>query len=149
MRYATIGTVSSDTLRDDDLISAFSWEIEHLAKGNHLPKALRQTVRELLRDVAAYDDERLEYDPSELVDALQDCLGEFAPPYAYFGTHDGDGAHFGFWPITDDDCLPRLNDMAELEDYRGEDVYLVNDHGNVTCGRLARNGRFVEYWSCV
>lgn len=54
-----------------------------------------------------------------------------APPYCYFGTTPGDGACFGFWPSIDDCDLPRLDDLAGVtRDHRGEDVLIVNDHGN-------------------
>ena len=86
-------------------------------------------------------------DQSELVSKLQDALDEIAPPYCYFGTAEGDGACFGFWPSIEDSGLPRLADITR--DHWGGDVLIVNDHGNVTCGHVDRRGRFKAYWDCV
>lgn len=44
-----------------------------------------------------------------LMDALVDALEEFAPEGTYFGSHEGDGACFGFWEY-------------EPVGYAGEDV---------------------------
>ena len=94
------------------------------------------------------------YANEELVGELQDALNEIAPPYCYFGTSDGDGACFGFFPCLDmggvADDLPKLDDLADItREHWGEDVLIVNDHGNVTCGHVDRRGRFKAYWAVV
>jgi hypothetical protein len=42
-----------------------------------------------------------EEDAHFLLTEIQDALELFAPPGAYFGAHEGDGADFGFWPGED------------------------------------------------
>ena len=121
---ATIGTISEGTLRTEDLLDAFASELEYLNKGDN-----GQNKEEIAALIADYENGN---DESELVDEMQDALGVFAPPYCYFGTHDGDGADFGFWP-----CMESINDLPRVEDSDeakalGTDCCFVNDHGNVT-----------------
>jgi hypothetical protein len=149
--YASLGEVSSGTMRDEDLIASFSWELSRYMKEMRLTRKQRKRFNALLREC-----DELDFDESDLLDAsdytsqLFDALDELAPPYATFGAHDGDGACYGFWPITDDDELPRLiaGDPIPREHW-GEDVYLVNDHGNVDCGHVNKRGEFRAYWSVV
>lgn len=150
-RYPTIGSISSGTLRDEDLIPSFAWELEYLVKSVHVTREQLKRFNALIKECDEFDfDAEHDYDPSELTSELIDALNEIAPPYCYFGASDGDGACFGFWPIDDDDQLPRLvaGDPIPREHW-GDDVYLVNDHGNVDCGHVDARGRFHAYWSCV
>lgn len=139
---ATIGTVSHGTLRGADLMISFAEELNRLEPDHDLVKEA-EAVQTLWsagwRDI--YDRE----EAAELVDALQDALSAHAPPYCYFGTHEGDGSDFGFWPSLDAiEELPKVSDPAEVEGM-GEDCVFVNDHGNVTV--YAADGSVI--WDCV
>jgi hypothetical protein len=82
------------------------------------------------------------------MEALTDGLNNLCPPFVYFGTLEGDGSDFGFWPDMDslneelqwerdhwpDDSIP---DALELEDYNV--IVQVSDHGNVTVMDMDRN----------
>ena len=84
-RYAQLGSVSSGTLRTKDLLSAFANTLEDLVDEY---VALAQEARNVDPDseVAAF-----------VLDDLFNTLQQFAPPYCYFGVHEGDAADFGFW----------------------------------------------------
>jgi hypothetical protein len=125
-----------------------------------LTREQRKRFRDLLRrsyNVIPITDDRFDHNgeyASGLVNELQEALNEIAPPYAWFGASDGDGACFGFWPVTgrysDLDDLPKIPAGDEIpREHWGEDVLIVNDHGNVDCGHVDRRGRFHPYWSCV
>lgn len=137
MNYASIGSISTGTLLTSDLLDTFASELEHLVQRNAQEWCSddgRKTRDRLLKLVGdARECEDMESDESsELLAELQDALGEFAKPYCYFGTLEGDGADFGFWPSMDQISeLPKINDPSEA-DSLGEDCAYVNDHGNVT-----------------
>ena len=125
MTYANIGTVSEGTLRSEDLLDTFAGTLTSLAKadGNEGALTLAREAHAMLErywgddEASQPSDEEL----SEMVNALQDALDEFAPPYCYFGTHEGDGACFGFWI-----------DWASLEDVNhDDDVRVINLHSCV------------------
>lgn len=155
MNYASIGSISSGTLRTEDLLNTFAFELEYLVQRNadewcsDAGRAERDAYMDLIgeaREVEDFDSE----DASELVDALQDALNDFAPPYAYFGAHEGDGADFGFWVCLEPDEFDglRVDDTSEVPaDYTGE-VLHVNDHGNMTL-YAATDGVLTEVWGIV
>lgn len=143
IKRASIGTISHATLRDEDLIDSFHSELEwHLRRNGDffsLPENFgeRDRLNNLLGEVSdnCYDEEgdfnHCE-NASEYIEALSDALGQFSPPYCYFGSHPGDGSDFGFWPDIDS-----INELPCIEDSDGaislgEDCRFVNDHGNVT-----------------
>ena len=148
MRYASFGSVSSGTLRTEDLLSAFASELDYQL--SRQPKRFaRKALRQLIRDAERVDPDSDE--ASDIVAELQDALEQFAPPYVYFGSHPGDGADFGYWLLEDlESCFDGLtvSDTSEVpRDYSGE-VLHINDHGNVTL-YAARNGKLREVWACV
>lgn len=148
----SFGSVSTGTLKDDDLIGSFVWELEHLYRGHRMPpevKGLVQAANAWLEDPEQPDD-------TDLVGGLSDALNNLALSYTYFGSLEGDGADFGFWP--DIEQLERAAQDGEVlkldagdeppNGYRGEVMY-VNDHGNVTFGYIDGRNRFRELWSVV
>lgn len=146
--FAQLGTVSRDTVDPADLVPALADELLYLMWRCRVPRGARKDFTTLLRscdDPWHHDDM---YDNDHLNALITALDSTFAPPYAYFGAHPGDGTDYGFWPELDID-LPRLEDGVSHPEYKGRDVLLVNDHGNVTCGRYDLRGKFHEYWSIV
>lgn len=132
---ATLGSISHGTLRSVDLLERFAWELAYLSnEGDECRILAAQAVAAAAK---ANDDESAEEceedsNLTQLVADLIEALNEFAPPYCYFGTHEGDGSDFGFWPCIDSITeLPHVADSDEAREL-GEDAIFVNDHGNVT-----------------
>jgi hypothetical protein len=153
MRYASIGSISSGTMRNEDLIPTFAWELNHLLK-KQAKRFKRAEYRKLIREAEKIEKEEA-FDTEEAgytLEGLFEALEAFAPPLCYFGANEGDGADYGFWPSQD--ALQSFDGLkvSGLEDvpkgYAGE-VLLVNDHGNVTFGYAKKGGRFYTVWDCV
>jgi hypothetical protein len=162
IRYAEIGSVSSGTMRSQDLLDSFASELDYQLgrQSSRYPRkehrALIREARRCLRHMengTAKQAEQAEDEASDIVNELMDALDEFAPPYMHFGAHDGDGADYGFW--LSDDSLEhsfdglRVDDTSEVpRDYRGE-VLHVNDHGNPTLYVSHGRGKLTEIWALV
>lgn len=146
LKPSCLGSVSTATLRTEDLLSAFLHELEWQTRSNgdyySLPenRAERDKLANLVgeaQDCFTEDGEGIDADKLDLADelvneTLPDALTIFAPPYCYFGAHPGDGADFGYWPDTEAiDELPCVED-SDAARALGEDCKSVNDHGNVT-----------------
>jgi len=138
MTQATIGAVSTGTLCTKDLLRAYRGKLSELDTGRDHTKLI-------------YDARITDPDSEEalyIVDELADALQEFAPDYVYFGSLEGDGACFGFWPDIDgareDGCV--YGDLANAPAI-GQTIIVVNDHGNATCYVPEITWR--EIWSVV
>ena len=152
LKLASLGSVSTATLRPEDLLSAFlhelQWHVNRNGDFYSIPENFseRDRLNGLVgesQDCFAADGESIDPDKEDealdLIIDLEDALQVFAPPYCYFGAHPGDGADFGFWPSHDlIDELPTVEDGAEAS--KEEDCKTVNDHGNVT---VWSNGKIV------
>lgn len=136
-RTFTIGAISEGTLLTNDLLDAFAYAMRG-ASGE--ADALAADIWDLLANDCD-NENRAE----SLLDSAFEILDSLAPAYTYFGSHDGDGACFGFWPAWDSiEELPRVESGEEARD-NGEDSMFVNDHGNVTI--FAADGSVI--WDCV
>jgi hypothetical protein len=164
-RTLPIGTISSGTLRSDDVIP----ELLAAADSVRMSAADRRRVRELRREwrsVAAALAHDTDDDPDDgtIWNDLLDLLQGYAPDYCSVGAHDGDGADIGVWPSWDylesesagqHDSATRLCNASVYKTDSLSDapkgfphVWVVNDHGNATLYR--RSGRrWVECWSVV
>jgi len=153
--YPSLGSVSEGTLRTEDLLDTFAYELCYHIKRMRLTREQRKRMRQLIKDATdCAPDNDGEGGVEFYVDMLHEALNEIAPPYAYFGASEGDGASFGFGPCLgmngDTDDLPKLPAGDAIRKHHwGEDVLLVNDHGNVDCGYVDKRGRFHAYWSIV
>jgi hypothetical protein len=90
----TIGEVSWGTLDTGHLIARFSRLLHRISPSHSL-------VGEFLD----YESGVMVLDNEERVDFLQelcDVLDSHAPDGAYFGSLEGDGSCFGFWPVRED-----------------------------------------------
>lgn len=114
MKTHKIGSISTGTLRTEDLLSTFASTLERLIliNGDYFAKPENFSERDRLnalvgeaQDAFGDDGETLteegETNGPEIVDSLIDALQEFAPSFCTFGAHVGDGADFGFWPDVD------------------------------------------------
>lgn len=176
-RTGQLGTVSHGTMRPEDLIPAFLDVCDDL----RLSKADRKTVQEISKRVEAGTVETVggsagtvdyyDGEATEDLSSLFDLLGNYAPPFCYFGAIEGDGSDYGFW--TDLESLEHAVDEGEVlkessngmkttyeiaggfwteADWEREHPALkytyrmvVSDHGNVTL--YHRNGK--EIWGVV
>jgi len=158
----SIGTISSGTLRLEDLLPALLSELSAL----RLSRADRATVRTIARRSENIEDYYESDDPdgTSAADDYQDLVilaDNYCPDYCYFGSTEGDGAEIGIWPISD---LLRDNRQTSYdgEVWRGREnetpsaavprdyayFLAVNDHGNATLYR--RSGRtWTEVWAVV
>ena len=112
---AELGSVSSETMRPEDLIPCFIDVLDDLKED--LAQSVTTTTTTTAEDAMAvlvrvgqiddflgrveqnqqaedyYESEGCQFDLEELFEAL----GEFAPEDCCFGSHPGDGADYGFW----------------------------------------------------
>jgi len=143
MKTHPLGSISHGTLRTEDLLQSFASALEgmSLVNGDYYSRPENFTERDKLNALVGEAQDQWTEDGTELQDEeraqeivseLQDALEQFAPPYCYFGTHEGDGSDFGFWPSMEQiEELPCVEDSDEAKEL-GEDCRHVNDHGNVT-----------------
>jgi hypothetical protein len=149
-----IGTVSSGTMRPEDLIPDFTSELSYRAKQNGVPVKQRKAHLSLVKAIETrmeaedyFETEDADWDMESLFDALDNYAG----PYFYFGAHPGDGSDYGFWlseGFDDDFDGLKVDDLSEVPaKYRGE-VMVVSDHGNVSL--YVKTSRAMrEVWAIV
>ena len=164
---APIGSVSSGTMRNQDLIPRFVELLSDLNEARSLEwKKHFANELEATREYGRLDSilggverRRLQegYIWGHADDDLEELfveLNNFSPPYFYFGAHPGDGADYGFW--LSDEVQQQVeeggglivSDTSEVpDDFNGE-VLHVNDHGNCTL-YVANNGKLDEVWGVV
>jgi len=139
-----LGSVSSGTLKQEDLIAAFAATLDDLEPGSALAVEAQE-----------YDPDSDSEEGDWLLEELFEKLDEIAPTYCYFGALDGDGADFGFWPCIDaiDEAiasgeLRKIADLAEIPATYDGEALLMNDHGNMTLYSV-KGGVASEVWSTV
>lgn len=121
--YAPIGTTIERTLQARDLIPAFCDELEtamqrYRWQGMTDESKAFSEYRELIKESRAIDCDTLE--AGYCLESLFNALGDFAPPYTYFGAHPGDGSDFGFWPHADAESLADAHSGKPIDSAYGE-----------------------------
>jgi len=137
-----LGSISSGTLRAEDLIPAFAAALD--------PNSEFATwAKEFYPGITGTRETK------QLLEDLENALSDIAPDYCYFGTAGGDDTNFGFWidhetireDLASDDLL-QVSDLSQIPDGHNGPVLLVNDHGNMTLYAVA-DGVTTEIWSVV
>jgi hypothetical protein len=165
MRRQTLrlGSISSGTLRTEDLLPAFLETAEALrlsAEDRRKVRGIRKewdALQDEIENGAARDTE-IEAMGEDVLRDIEDILNAHCPDYCSFGAHEGDGSDFGVWPTDieipwheagNDDIgksaeLPKASDVAQWH------WLTVTDHGNCTLWRKTHGGRrWTECWSLV
>ena len=146
MAKVQLGTVSEGTLRTEDLLTAFAWELAYIL-GDEATAQEKALISSADFKGLDFEVEKIAEEAVWVVDDLVAALQEHAPPFVCFGTLEGDGAHFGWWP--DRDAIDRAIDEGEVIEFphslsnetvtvnheEGVQIH-VNDHGNVTITSL-------------
>lgn len=93
------GTIFHGTLRTQDLIPAFAGALRDVN-----PAAYAQLISAAWIPAHAIEDDDADWWDSEdaqwVLEDLMERLEESAPEGHYFGTLEGDGSDFGFWPLS-------------------------------------------------
>ena len=156
MAQFQLGSISTGTLRPEDLIPAFNNALTQIHDGHYCD------IDEMMNDEAGNAAEFGKQPSNDelqrrVVDRLMDELQDACPPFVYFGTHEGDGADFGFWPDMDrieEEIGTTIQIASSLSDFQAEHCWTladdgvivnVSDHGNVTVMDMERN----VLWSVV
>ena len=167
MKYAKLGSISHGTLRPEDLLSTFISALEGMmhVNGDYFSRpenfAHRDRLNNLIGDAQdCFTEDGEDIDPAKediasalINEELPDALNEFAPPYAHFGAHEGDGSDFGYW-LEDFDSIKEQVEFVSSssqecpsDEFTGEWLH-VNERGN--CALYVReNGQDREIWSVV
>jgi len=120
--------VSEGTLRPHDLAVAYSDAAKalvdfHADKG--IVHRLRLEAIECAADELAViaDSPIIDQGEYELMHEVADALSELANPFGYyFGSHDGDGALFGFWLDDPDDPLADIERLRTIVEAQGREI---------------------------
>ncbi len=148
MKYTNIGSISSGTMREQDLIPCFLDALREFdeKRSKNIEHEIQDTLWEAWVNGA---------DPSDVLGAIlnEDLFGaldEHSPPYFYFGAHEGDGSDYGWWFSEDSVDATfeglKVDDLSEVpDDYSGE-VLVTTDHGNLSLYLANGKGNLEELW---
>lgn len=161
-----MGSISHGTMRAEDLLEAFSSELEWQIRrnGDYFASPENLAQRDRLNNLVGEANDLYEDDGTILPDneeraeemvneSLPDALQGFCLPYFYFGSHPGDGSDFGYWCDLSylQDAFEGFQSSKEQEypadDYQGEWLH-INERGNMTL-YVRTNGEDKEVWGVV
>jgi hypothetical protein len=133
----TLGSVSTGTLRAEDLLPVFAATLDSLHTHAH----------QFSLEVAMVLESNQEGYPEILLTHLTDALQEACPPFVFFGAlSSSEPDNFGFWPDWDalDQAMFQKYGESLILDVRGEEtldttIIQVRDNGNVTVMDMDRN----------
>ena len=154
MTQFQLGSISTGTLRPEHLLPVFVDTLLGIDNSNggqtHGYPFTYQNAWDSDYDADSYWNSAY---PDEDLEIVSNLLNELCPPFVYFGTLEGDGADFGFWPDRDaiqeaidpTSCLVRINANGDYVLEEDGVIVQYSDHGNVTVMDLERN----VIWSTV
>ena len=141
-----LGTVSHATLRPQDLVPAFLERLHSLEPETHASLLANFRCVALSDDDSWWESEDCAHFLNEdLFDALNNC----APDYVYFGSHEGDGADFGFWicwdhigeDIESGELIESISILDLPDDHTGNWLNVKNKHSVLNGGTVSLMNR--------
>jgi len=104
MKTAEMGSVSSATMRAEDLIPAFLDVLEACGHPQYISILGEALKLQTIIDAYGfhYVDTDMETASWILNEDIWDAMQDLAPGGCYFGAHPGNGADYGFWQCEDD-----------------------------------------------
>lgn len=154
--HGTVGSVSTATMRNQDLLPAFVDELRYLGHRDTKLTIIQRRVQSALNGKYGENDAYFQNEESAWdLDDLFDMLDSHSLPYVNFGSHYGNGSDYGFWVdseylencIYDGELLKVENTSDIPVNYSGE-VLEVNERGNMTLYACKR-GKLREIWAIV
>lgn len=133
-----LGSISTGTLRTEDLLMAFRNALSRLGYDTQLP-LIEETC------VVIQNKDFTKKRAPDLLAQLSDALQELCPPFVYFGAHPSDGADFGFWIDFDAITEANLDGVNEFETNRVIVYFHDTPSSDVTLMDMDRN----VLWSTV
>lgn len=170
-RTLDVGGIISGTMNSTDLIPAYIDALDDLhlnrddrfelrrikARWNALPDSVPQLESDTPDDLLARE-ETYNEEMDEVLDQLENMMGEYCPPFTHFGAVDGYGASFGVWVSGIDfhggstDEIEVASELPRARDVKQDYCMTVTDHGNCTLWEKRQCGRgwtWKEVWSLV
>jgi hypothetical protein len=122
-----LGSVSSGTMRKEDLMPVFVNELLAIDPENQVASMIWAKYSEYEEDDETYWNlEESDYDLDDLFEEFNHVCDV---PYIYFGAHPGDGADYGYWidfdAVEDDIEYDELLCVANEEEIPSDHVGLV------------------------
>lgn len=148
MKHFPIGSVSTATMREEDLIPTFCYELRNMPHVSRDHKRMVRQIEARTQTEGYYQSEECMWD----LESLFGSLNAYAGPFLYFGSHPGDGADYGFWlseSWDEDGDVLKVSDLSEVEPVYVGFVAVINDHGNITLYKRSRNHRCYLLWDMV
>ena len=158
MTNIQLGSVSTETFRNQDLIPTYIEEVKKYCPTEYEQLLVNNSL--IPSYVKDEGDESDWWDSEEVMflrTELEDLLNSVAPPFCHFGSNEGNGSDIGFWTdsrqiyegisygeicqISDLDDIDKLDEDGEVFDY----YLLVKDHGLMTLYDAERK----EVWSII
>lgn len=159
--YHELGTVSSGTMRPEDLIPKFLNALKtrpgavsdylHSLQESPLGNLIHFSDLNWLHDLPEWAlDSYLESDSCGWdMEALFEALNEISPPLCYFGAREGDGADYGFWVYPGAVQEAQDDPDIHVDSEPPPDYWLrVSDHGNLEYYERENDG-WKSIWSAV
>lgn len=105
LRFGPGEVVSEGTLLNADLILAFTGALDH----NQSVMVMSQDLRDGRSILNNWKRDRINYPKTDsdaetiggIIEGLLDELNGLAPEGCYFGSHEDDGALYGFWELEE------------------------------------------------
>jgi hypothetical protein len=151
----SFGSISCFTMKTEDVMPKFVEELLYLSSKNRLANRLDRKLDKLDSEQwdIYFNSEEADFDLEDVIQELNKLCENI--PYAYFGTHPGDGADYGFWVdinTMEDDVrmgeLLTVDDLNKVPKKHYGLVAEVNDHGNTTLYKYS-NGHRYYVWGVV